>query len=401
MKVWMGEGGTSGRARKPSLRCLHAPSTAALDREGERMDSASEQAWMKMALRLAARGRGFTSPNPMVGAVVVDAGAVAGAGWHRRAGTPHAEMLALEEAGDRARDATIFVSLEPCAHHGRTPPCADALIDAGVARVVAAARDPDPRTSGKGFARLREAGIEVREGVLEPEARRLNEAFFFHRQTGRPFVICKVAASLDGRTAAADGSSKWITGAPARRDAHRLRAECDAICTGVGTILVDDPLLTARGIRSRRAPLRVIVDSQARTPPEARALGGEAPTAIVTALDEADPSLAKLKDAGADIISAPGRDRRVDLDRMLSLLGDRGVLSLLLEGGARLAGAFASAGLIQKYVFYLAPKLLGGSGRGCFEGWEIPSIEDALQLVEPSTRRLGSDLRITAYPAGG
>jgi diaminohydroxyphosphoribosylaminopyrimidine deaminase/5-amino-6-(5-phosphoribosylamino)uracil reductase len=363
------------------------------------MVAAMEAAWMRQALALAARGRGATSPNPMVGALVVKDGAVVGTGWHRRAGTPHAEYLALQAAGARAEGSTVFVTLEPCVHHGRTPPCVEALAEAKVARVVASVRDPDLRTAGSGFEALRRFGIEVQEGVLEAEARKLNEAYFHHRLTGRPFVTYKVATTLDGKTAAADGSSRWITGERARRDAHRLRGASDAICAGVGTILADDPLLTAREVRSKRTPLRVVVDSDGRTPPGARVLGPEAPTTIFTALEEANGSLEALRQAGASVISAPGRDGKVDLSRMLEILGDEGVVSLLLEGGAKLAAAFAARGLIDKYVFYVASKLLG-IGRDCFQGWGVPSISDAVQLTEPSTLRLGPDIRITAYPAG-
>jgi diaminohydroxyphosphoribosylaminopyrimidine deaminase/5-amino-6-(5-phosphoribosylamino)uracil reductase len=290
--------------------------------------------------------------------------------------------------------------LEPCAHHGRTPPCVDALIEAKVARVVASVRDPDPRTSGKGLEILGQAGIEVQEGLLEADARKLNEAYFHHRLTGRPFVTYKVATTLDGKTAAYDGSSQWITGEQARRDAHRLRSVSDAICAGVGTILSDDPLLTVRGVRIRKTPLRVVVDSHARTPPEARVLTGDAPTTIFTALDEADQSLQPLKEAGASVISLAGKDGKVDLANMLSLLGGQGVLAMLLEGGAKLAGAFAARGLIDKYVFYIAPKL-AGMGRDCFEGWGVPSISDALQLTDSSMLRLGPDIRITGYPVAG
>ena len=365
------------------------------------MYPAVEQAWMKLALRLASRGRGSSSPNPMVGAVVVKDGAVVGTGWHRRAGTPHAEALALQQAGTLAEGATVLVSLEPCFHHGLTPPCVEALIRAKVARVVTAVRDPDPRTAGKGIEALRAAGIEVGEGLMEDQALKLNQAYFHHRLTGRPFVTYKVAASLDGKTAARDGSSRWITGEQARMDAHRLRGDSDAICAGIGTILADDPLLTARGIRTAKAPMRVVVDSQGRTPAGARVLSSDAPTTIVTALAESDGTLAPLKKAGAAVISVPGKDGKVSLPAMLSKLGDLGIVSMLLEGGAGLAGAFVSEGFIDKYVFYLAPKLIGGPGHGCLEGWGASSIDQALRLRDSTTRRLGPDLRITAYPVAG
>jgi diaminohydroxyphosphoribosylaminopyrimidine deaminase / 5-amino-6-(5-phosphoribosylamino)uracil reductase len=362
------------------------------------MYSAVEQDWMRLALRLASQGRGSTSPNPMVGAVVVKDGVVVGTGWHRRAGDPHAEALALGKAGALAEGATVYVTLEPCAHYGRTPPCVDALIQTKVARVVIAVQDPDPRTAGEGITSLSAAGIEVQEGLMEKRARTLNEAYFHHRLTGRPFVTYKVAASLDGKTAARDGSSKWITGEKARLDAHRLRADSDAICVGIGTILADDPQLTVRGLRRGKAPLRVVVDSQGRTPPEARVISAEAPTVVVTALDESDDRLDSLTGAGVSVISAPGQNGKVGLSEMLSKLGERGIVSMLLEGGAGLAGAFVAEGLVDKYVFYLAPKLIGGPGHGCFAGWGVSSIGEAVQLTNSSTLRLGGDFRVIAYP---
>ena len=358
----------------------------------------TDEAWMRQALRLAARGRGKTSPNPMVGCVLVKDGRAVGTGWHRKAGEPHAEVLALRAAGEAARGATAYVTLEPCAHHGRTPPCADALIDAGVSRVVAAMEDPDSRTAGKGLAALRCAGIEVESGVLEPEARRLNEQYILHRSTGRPFVTYKAGMSLDGRTAAADGSSQWITSTEARRDAHRLRASSDAICAGVGTVLADDPKLTVRGVAGAGTPLRVVVDSAARTPPGAQVVSSDAPTIIFTATGDAGPTVTALKETGAEVVNLPGDEDTVDLRAMLRILGDRGVVSLLLEGGATLAGAFAAGGLIDRYVFYLAPKLLGASVAGAMNGWVAGSIGDAARLSISEVKRIGPDLRIIAYP---
>lgn len=362
------------------------------------MPAADDQAWMRQALRLAARGRGRTSPNPMVGAVVVRDGVRVGSGWHRRAGEPHAEVIALREAGELARESTVYVTLEPCAHHGRTPPCADALITAGVARVVTAMEDPDSRTAGKGLDALRRAGIDVEVGLLEPEAQRLNEQFIVHRTAGRPFVTYKAGVSLDGRTAARDGSSKWITSEAARRDAHRLRAQSDAICAGIGTILADNPHLTVRGVPVLRPPLRVVVDSEARTPPEAAVLSGDAPTVVFTAAGDDDSRLVALKEAGVETVCAAEGGGRVSLPDMLRNLGGRGVVSLLLEGGAILAGSFAAQGLIDRYVFYLAPKLIGSTGAGTLNGWTALSIGDAMDLVIADARRIGPDLRITAYP---
>jgi diaminohydroxyphosphoribosylaminopyrimidine deaminase / 5-amino-6-(5-phosphoribosylamino)uracil reductase len=358
----------------------------------------TDDVWMRRALRLAARGRGKTSPNPMVGCVLVKDGALVSSGWHRRAGEPHAEVLALRSAGDAARGSTAYVTLEPCAHHGRTPPCATALIEGGVSRVVAAMEDPDPRTAGRGMAALEAAGISTRAGVLEPEARRLNEQYILHRTTGRPFVTYKAGMSLDGRTAAADGSSQWITSPEARRDAHRLRAQSDAICAGVGTVLADDPRLTVRGVAGSRPPLRVVVDSTARTPVAAQVLSDGAPTVIFTAAGDSEPAVAALKEAGIEVVCVPGEPGTVDLKEMLRILGDRGLVSLLLEGGATLAGSFARNGLIDRYVFYLAPKLLGASGAGALNGWTADSLTGAAGLVISEVKRIGPDLRVTAYP---
>lgn len=358
----------------------------------------TDETWMRQALRLAARGRGRTSPNPMVGCVLVKDGVVVGSGWHHRAGEPHAEALALREAGNDALGASAYVTLEPCASQGRTPPCANALVAAGVARVVAAMEDPDSRTAGKGLALLAAAGISVEVGVLEAEARRLNEQYVVHRSTGRPFVTYKAGMSLDGRTAAEDGSSQWITSPEARRDAHRLRAGSDAICAGVGTVLADDPQLTVRGVASSGRPLRVVVDSDARTPPDAKILSSEAQTVIFTAAGDGSPTVVRLKEAGAEVVCVPGEHGRVDLREMLRILGDRGIVSLLLEGGATLAGAFAASQLIDRYVFYLAPKLLGSSAAGALSGWAAGSIGDAAELSITEVKRIGPDLRVTAYP---
>ncbi|HVL52078.1 MAG TPA: bifunctional diaminohydroxyphosphoribosylaminopyrimidine deaminase/5-amino-6-(5-phosphoribosylamino)uracil reductase RibD [Actinomycetota bacterium] len=362
------------------------------------MPAPDDRSWMHEALCLAAKGRGRTSPNPMVGCVLVNDGVLAGSGWHRRAGGPHAEVLALAAAGARAEGATAFVTLEPCAHHGRTPPCVHALIAGGVSRVVAAMEDPDPRTAGRGLAALRAAGIKAEVGLLFEQARRLNEQYVHHRTTGRPFVTYKAGVSLDGRTAAADGSSQWITSPQARLDAHRLRARSDAVCAGVGTVLADDPQLTPRGVSSSRAPLRVVVDSHARTPPGARVLSGDAPTVVFTAAGDGTPGAMALKEAGAEVVNAPGSDGRVSLTDMLQVLGEREIVSLLLEGGATLAGGFAAQGLIDRFVFYVAPKLLGSSQSGALRGFCAGSVTDALDLVIAEARRIGPDLRVTAYP---
>lgn len=366
---------------------------------------------MHRALLLARRGAGLTSPNPAVGAVVVSGDAIVGAGWHRRAGTDHAEVLALREAGEAARGATLYVTLEPCSHHGRTPPCVDAVLASGVARVVAAMEDPDPRVAGRGIRALRAAGVEVEVGSGGDEAAALNEAYRLHRQEGRPFVTYKAALSVDGRTAAADGTSQWITGAEARRDVQRVRARTDAICVGVGTVLADDPALTVRGARPARPPVRVVVDSRARTPLGAKVLDAAAPTLIVVTPAAPSAAVAALQAVGAEVacLTAQGDDEaeagRVPIDALLAYLGRRGIVSLLLEGGATLAGSFVAAGLVDRYLFYVAPVLLGGGlltdgvladggGRGVIDGWAAPTIGAAPRLSVREVRRVGPDLRV-------
>ena len=338
---------------------------------------------MRRAAALAARGLGTTSPNPAVGCVVLAVdGTTAGEGWHVRAGGPHAEVTALRAAGERARGGTAVVTLEPCSHTGRTAPCTSALIDAGVRRVVVAVADPHPVAAGGG-AVLRAAGIDVEVGVGAGEAEAVNEHWLHAVRTGRPFVTWKYAASLDGRVAAADGSSRWITGAPARADVHRLRAACDAVLVGVGTVLADDPELTVRDASAPRGqPLRVVLDSRGRTPGHARVRNGSADTLVLTT---------------ADVAAGPGCG--LDLDAVLSLLADRGVRRVLVEGGPTVAGAFVDAGLVDEVVAYLAPALLGGppafpalSGRGA------ATIAGMHRLRIVDVVRLGGDLRVTARP---
>jgi diaminohydroxyphosphoribosylaminopyrimidine deaminase / 5-amino-6-(5-phosphoribosylamino)uracil reductase len=361
--------------------------------------TSTDATWMRRALRLAERGRGLAGPNPPVGAVVVRDGEVVGEGFHRGPGTPHAEVLAIEAAGERTRGATLYVTLEPCTHQGRTPPCAPQVIEAGFAGVVIGATDPNPAVDGRGIATLREAGIDVEAGVLEADAERLIQAFSKHIRTGRPFVTAKMAVSLDGRAAAADGSSRWITGPSARRDAHRLRAGADAIIVGVSTVVRDDPKLTVRlrGYRGRQ-PLRVVVDSSSRTPPEAAVLDDAAPTLIATTDKATEEAVDALRSRGVEILRLPARDGRVDLAAVMEQLGKRGLAEVLIEGGPTVLGDAVERGLIDRFVFYVAPKLLGSGGPGAVAALLAPTIADARDLRVGSVRHVGADLRIEAYP---
>jgi len=356
---------------------------------------------MRRAVELAALGLGTTSPNPLVGAVVLDAaGAVAGYGFHRRAGGPHAEVAALEVAGERARGGTCVVSLEPCNHTGRTGPCVAALVEAGVIRVVYAVDDPNP-VAGGGAAALQAVDVEVEGGVLAQEAERVNEAWLTSVRLGRPFVTWKYAASLDGRTAAADGSSRWITSSAARADVHRLRVESDAVLVGSGTVLADNPQLAVRkaGLTDRQ-PLRVVLDARVRTPPTATVLDTAAATLVLVAAERADgPSADALRCAGAEVVGVPAAaGGGLALDAVLAELHRRGLVSLLVEGGARVAGGFLAAGLIDRVIAYVAPVLIGGDGLPALAGVGAPTIDSALRLRLDDTVLIGGDVRLTARP---
>jgi len=336
----------------------------------------------------------------MVGAVLVRDGEAVGEGFHRAAGEPHAEALALRRADALAAGATCYVTLEPCAHHGRTPPCADALIAAGVARVVAAMEDPDPHVRGGGIARLRAAGVEVEVGLGAAEAEAQNAAFVVHRRLGRPRVTLKAAASLDGKVAAPDGTSQWITGATARADAHRLRAEADAIAVGAGTALADDPRLTVRLPGwSGRQPLRVLVDAAGRVGAGGHLFGGGAPTLVATTAAAGAAAARAWAAAGAEVLvcqETPGGG--VDLADLVKALGARDVLELLVEGGPRLHAGFWAAGLADRLVWYLAPLVIGGEAPGLLPGTGAATLADAGALRVESVDRLGEDLRVIGYP---
>ncbi|WP_114201342.1 bifunctional diaminohydroxyphosphoribosylaminopyrimidine deaminase/5-amino-6-(5-phosphoribosylamino)uracil reductase RibD [Janibacter anophelis] len=347
---------------------------------------------MTRAVELAARGLGRTSPNPVVGCVVLDAdGRIVGEGWHERAGGPHAEVVALAAAGERARGGTAVVTLEPCRHTGRTGPCTSALLEAGVARVVIAVPDPTA-TAGGGADLLREHGLEVIEGVGRDAAAHGNRAWLHAMATGRPFVTWKLASTLDGRTAAADGTSRWITGPDARAAVHALRAERDAVLVGGGTLRADDPHLAARGIEGATQPLRVVLDRRAEVPLTARVLDDAAPTLLVVA---EGTDARRLVDAGVDVLAVPAGPDGLDVAAVLAGLHERGVRSVLLEGGARVAASCIAADLVDEVVAHIAPALLG-AGAPVLGAAGITTITEALRLTTTDVVRLGDDVAVTA-----
>ena len=357
--------------------------------------SARDAQFMAQALQLARRGLFTTDPNPRVGCVIAKDDQVVGTGWHARAGEPHAEIHALQVAGEQARGATAYITLEPCCHHGRTPPCTRALIEAGVARVVAAMVDPNPQVAGKGMETLREARIGVETGLMQAQAEALNPGFISRMRRGRPYVLAKLAVSLDGRTALAQGESRWITGAPARADVQALRARSSAIVTGIGSVLADDPSLNVREFDIGRQPLRVVVDSALRMPTTAKMLSLPGTTLIVTARQQAE-NADRLLAAGAEVLYLPAMDGSVDLPGLMRHLAAREVNELMVEAGARLCGALLEAGLIDEIVIYYAPHILGSTAHGMFA---IPGLENMQQrhaLKIQDVRAIGDDWRVTA-----
>lgn len=364
-----------------------------------------DEAFMRRALELAARGLGRTSPNPAVGALVVVDGEIVAEGWHRRAGEPHAEVVALEAAGDRARGATMYVSLEPCRHFGRTPPCTEAIIAAGIRRVAYACGDCDERCAGEGARALAEGGVVVSCGPLTQEAQRLNEAYFEHKSTGLPFVTLKMACSLDGKTATRTGDSKWISGEGAREIVHGLRDRVDAVMVGIGTVVADDPRLTTRVLDGGgKDCLRVIVDSAARTPVDANVITiAGAAGCLIAASERADPqAVDALGEAGAEVVvlaadeSLPGGG--VDLRELMAELGGRGIMSVLLEGGATLAAGAIEAGIVDKLILFCAPVLVGGADApGVLAGAGVEAIGQAGRVRITEVRRVGEDVMIEAY----
>jgi diaminohydroxyphosphoribosylaminopyrimidine deaminase/5-amino-6-(5-phosphoribosylamino)uracil reductase len=338
----------------------------------------------------------------MVGAVVAADDGVVGEGYHHGAGSPHAEVLALEQAREKARGATLYVTLEPCCHFGRTPPCTRRIIDAGIKRVVAGVVDPDPRVCGKGAEELRKAGVQVEFGVLEGDTSRLIEPHRKFAQTGLPFVTLKLATSLDGRIATRTRQTRWITGEKARRYAHRLRAESDVVMVGIGTASIDDPLLTARLVRASRQPARVVVDTRARLEPTARMLQDSGSATIVATTENApSDSLERLRKAGAEVLVLPENEGRVDLRSLLKELGQRGIRTVLVEGGAALAGSLMDERLVDKVVFVIAPILIGGSrATSALGGKGADDIGDALRLADVRVRRIARDIVVQGYLPG-
>jgi diaminohydroxyphosphoribosylaminopyrimidine deaminase/5-amino-6-(5-phosphoribosylamino)uracil reductase len=348
-----------------------------------------DEAFMRRALALARRGRGKVSPNPMVGCVLVRGGRVAAEGWHARFGGPHAEAAALAKAGARARGAVAYVTLEPCRHQGKTPPCTRALIGAGVRRVVVAMRDPNPLVAGKGLAELRRAGVAVSSGLLEADARELNRPFATWMSRGRPYVVLKAGISLDGRIASAAGKSQWITSPAARSLSRRLRAESDAILVGVNTVLKDDSRLTAKRGRN---PVRVVLDARLRTPRRARVLDSAAPTILAAA----PAARARFPlPASASILRVPARSGRLDLRALLGALAKRGISSLLVEGGSAVHTSFLEAGLVDELRLFIAPKLLGGASAPAFLEGRGFDLAKAPALREARVRRVGPDILVT------
>ena len=359
-----------------------------------------DRRFMAQCLRLAARAKGSTSPNPAVGAILVRDGEIVARAFHRRAGCAHAETQVLESAGVDARGATLYANIEPCAHHGHTPPCADAIVSAGVARVVAAIVDPDPRVDGRGFKRLVDAGVEVRAGVLAPRAMRLNDAYLTFKRLGRPLIVGKAALSVDARMATRDGDSQWITGAAARRHAHRLRAVSDAVIVGVETVIADDPMLTAREGGGPGPHWRVVVDSTLRTPPTARVLEPDGPpTLVITTAAAGGVARRALERRGANIVEvAAGSDGRVDLHAAAAELAGRDVMQAMIEGGSSLLTSAFEAGIIDRIALYYAPLLIGGEralplwgGRGAHALSVAPRLHDVRR------RRLEQDWLVEGY----
>ncbi|SOC36014.1 bifunctional diaminohydroxyphosphoribosylaminopyrimidine deaminase/5-amino-6-(5-phosphoribosylamino)uracil reductase RibD [Ureibacillus acetophenoni] len=362
----------------------------------------TDRDYMQLALDLAASALGNTNPNPVVGAVLVKNGVIVGTGLHRKAGEPHAEVHAFNMAGEHAEGATLYVTLEPCSHFGKTPPCANLVVKSKVARVVVATRDPNPEVAGRGIRLIEDAGIKVDVGVLEEEALKLNERFIHNMLTSRPFVISKFAMTLDGKIATQNGHSKWISGEEARSHVHEIRNKVDAILVGIGTVIADDPQLTTRlKTYDGKNPIRVILDSQLRIPLEAKVLNTtEAKTIIVTSTSNVDSEKVEtLQNKGVTILFVEKKANRLNLEQMLDELYKLGITDILVEGGGEVNASFLREGLINKYLVYIAPKVLGGkNSKTPFLGEDLQSMDEAIELNFESYEQLGQDLYVVAYP---
>lgn len=362
--------------------------------------------FMGMALELAEKARGRTSPNPMVGAIIVKNNRIVALGYHKRAGLEHAEAAALKKAGRAAKGATLYVNLEPCDHYGRTPPCTEAIIKSGIKKVVAAMADPNPVNKGRGFKRLKKAGIRVVSGILKKEAARLNEFFIKYITTGRPFVIVKVAQSVDGKIATRTGESKWISSEESRQLVHKLRSQVDAIMVGANTVIKDDPLLTARvrgsGARvAGKQPVKIVVDPELRVPPKSKIFSKKSPAKVLIAAGKKTPK-DKIKNffpPNCEILILDEKNRRVDLNRLMGELGKKEITSVMAEGGGELIGGLVEARLVDRFLFFVAPKIIGGRHAvTSVEGQGAASVDKALKLKKVEYKTIGKDLLIICSP---
>jgi len=357
-----------------------------------------DEKWMKRALRLAEAGRGRTSPNPVVGAVLVKRGEVVGEGYHAKIGEAHAEIVALRQAGEKARGAVLYLNLEPCTHYGKTPPCVPQVIKAGLKRAVIGMEDPNPLVNGKGIELLRKSGLDVKLGVLGKECQRLNEAFCKYIVKREPFVVLKVAATLDGKIATRNGDSKWISGEAARRFVHRLRDQVDGVLVGIGTVLKDDPLLTAR-MKEGREPYRIVLDSRLKIPEEAKVFE-HSPSEVILATTGSAPheKIERLEKRGVRVLIVDSKEGRVDLRSCLSKLGEIGMMNLLVEGGSQVNGSFLDEGLIDKFLLFLSPRWVGDpQALGIFGGRGVSTLKEAIGLKEIKTKRIGEDIFVEGY----
>lgn len=362
--------------------------------------------FMRMAIALARKGIGKTSPNPAVGAVIVKNGRIVGRGYHRKAGLAHAEINALREAGIKAKGADIYITLEPCNHFGRTPPCAEAIVKAGIKNIFIGMKDPNPLVAGKGITRLKNAGIKVETGILEQECKYINEAYIKYITAKTPFVTLKLASTLDGKIATASGESKWITGETARRYAHRMRAEADAVMVGIGTVIADDPELTVRLVKGKN-PVRIVVDSRLRMPANAKILNQHNGSVIIATIkkksqesevrSQKDKKIKMLKDKGAEILELPPKDGMVDLEALMKALGKREITSLIIEGGGSLAASAIKEGIVDKIAIFVAPRFFGKEGLSMIGELGIKKMSEAICLRKLQCKKIGEDILVEGY----